>query len=425
MSTRARQLNKYLGAYDQPILRDMMFWVLIGLFVFVFAALMSPSDGSQRPTGMPLWLDSSLGALVLGGLIGYPIAIARRIIRYMSRRSGSLPNGPDLPTQNPSPPDTPGESRRPLDGVDSNHIPPSFLLPTGPVTNVNSSARISISDSSILSQARAKLPFPIARTARSLQISHDPIEQYTLLLELAESISISVAAVAAAWLNQNEPDNPELQALYQALWRGISQGTWHSAIAAAAKSMADSASAIPGYCQGVNKSKKTPDLVSILRTVVEERNRWAHGARPTTKGDAAVRVDELFEHLDLALRKVSFLQQSPWVLVRDTSFDRRRKLSIANVGVAMSDHPEFEPSTISTSTQLADDTLYIDANGIYIDLTPLIVYKYCAHCRQPEMFYADRLARGSAVLKSFARGHEAFDEDIFEEIQQIINRPAS
>jgi len=426
MPTRARQPNKYLGAYDQPILRDTMFWVLIGLITLAFVALISPTDGDQRTTGLPLWLDSLLGAFLMGVLFGYPIALIRRIIRASRiRRSGSSSDDSDHLIRHPAPIDTSSDLPTSPYEQDISDIPSFKIPPPLPFSHESSRSGELVSESSVLSQARDSLPFPIARTARSLQITRDPIEQYTLLLELAESISISVATVAAAWLNQNEPDNPQLQALYQALSRGVSQGAWHSIIPAAARSMANSEFPIPGYCQGVGKSKKTADLVSILRPVVEECNRWAHGARPTNKGDATIRVEELVVHLDLAIRKISFLQQSPWILVRDTNFDRRRKLFVANVGLAMSDHPEFAPSSISTSTPLAEDTLYVDADGRFIDLTPLIVYKYCAHCRQPEMFYADRSDRGRAVLKSFARGHQTFDEEIFEEIQQLINRPTA
>ncbi|MGV9862620.1 hypothetical protein [Rhodococcus koreensis] len=424
MSTHACERNKYLGAYDKPILRDKMLWVLIGLIIFGFVALLSPNEGAERSTGIPLWLDSLLGALVVGATIGYPLALVRRVIRlFVSRRSGHLSSNSDL-IHNHTPLETFSDIPRSVRENGGGYTTPRPILPVDPVVKQNSLAGNLVADSASLSRAREGLPFPIARTARSLQISHNPIEQYTLLLELAESISVSVGAVAAAWLIRNEPDNPQLQSLYQAMSRGVSQGTWHSVIAAAAKSMANSESAIPGYCQGVGQSKKSPDLVSILRGVVEERNRWAHGARPTTKGDAAIRINDILEKLDIALRKISFLGHSPWILVRDTSYDRRSGQFVANVGKAMSDHPEFEPSTIRTSTPLAEDTLYVDAKGIYIDLTPLVVYKYCVHCRQPEMFYADRLDRGRAVLKSFARGHETFDEEIFEEFQDIMNRPA-
>lgn len=425
MPTQARQTNKYLGAYDQPVLRDPMVWVLIGLVMLCFVALMFPAEGTRQQTAMPLWLDSLLGGLVVGAIVGYPAALVRRMIRALRRRR----SGPELkdafqPVQN-VPPIRAEKDPEQLNRESVERTPTRPFPPAAPASHESSSAGDLVSDLSILSEARELLPFPIARTARSLQISRDPIEQYTLLLELAESISITVAATAASWLNQNEPDNPHLQGLYQALPRGISQGTWNSVIPSAAKAMSESAYAIPGYCQGVGKSKETPDLVNVLRPVVEERNRWAHGARPTSKGDAAGRVGDLLVHLDAALSKVRFLTESPWVLIRDTTFDRRRRIFIANAGLAMSDHPEFARETIRTAIPLAEDTIYVETKELFIDLTPLIVYKYCAHCRQPEMFYADRLNGRRAVLKSFARGHQTFDEGIFEEIQQIINRPAS
>lgn len=259
------------------------------------------------------------------------------------------------------------------------------------------------------------MPYPIARAARALQINSDPMQQYALLLELGESVTVTTGAEAAAWLRDHTPGDHGLQTLLRSLDRGVSQGTWHDVINAAAKQMKDNDDAIPNFVAGVTSSKKTHDLVSILRDIVTERNRWAHGARPSTRGEAQSRVDSLQPIVAEMLRKLGFLGGSKWLLVRGATFDRTAKCFSVNFGVAMSDHPEFDGIEMQTGIPLAVDTVYVQSGGAFLDLTPFVVYRYCSHCHSPEMFFVGRLKDTKAVLKSFARGHEEFDASLFEE----------
>ncbi|MGV9478075.1 hypothetical protein [Gordonia aichiensis] len=250
-------------------------------------------------------------------------------------------------------------------------------------------------------------------------MSSEPLQQYGYLLDIGESVTICVGAVAAAWMRDHCSDHPEFKRFLQGMDRGLSHGSWHPLITAAASAMAEHSSALDNYVPGVTSSKKMPALVDILREVVEERNRWAHGSRPTTKGEAMARTDTLKPVLDRALKKASFLGVHRWILVRHIEFDRRYRKFEASVGVAMGDHPDFEISSISTNTPLALDNIYSQSQVGFIDLAPFIVYRYCSHCHSPEMFFTDRLKDNGAVLKSFARGHEEFDEAIFAEFAAL------
>ncbi len=56
-----------------------------------------------------------------------------------------------------------------------------------------------------------------------------------------------------------------------------------------------------------------------------------------------------------------------------------------------------------------------------LDLTPMLVIRYCDQCRQPEVCHADRVdERAGVSLKSFARGHQVFDPDLVPEVNSLI-----
>lgn len=86
----------------------------------------------------------------------------------------------------------------------------------------------------------------------------------------------------------------------------------------------------------------------------------------------------------------------------------------------MGDHPEFDLSIQVVSQPVANDTFYVLTDTGPLDLSPLLVLRFCEVCRQPEVCYADRVDDQHGVsLKSFARGHQVFDRDLVVEVDSI------
>ena len=149
-------------------------------------------------------------------------------------------------------------------------------------------------ESEALTRARLELPYPVARAARAVQTTQDPLEQYQYLLDLAEALTLTLGMLSASWLRQYAPEDASLQMLHDHyLLRGVSQGHWHAVTKAAEKAMAVSETAIPGFVDGVRSRKGDSGGMDALKLVLGERNRAAHGARPHNRAEAAVRIAEL------------------------------------------------------------------------------------------------------------------------------------
>lgn len=246
------------------------------------------------------------------------------------------------------------------------------------------------------------------------------MEQYQHLLDLGEALTLSVGMLSAGWLRIHAPDSAALQTLHEAFHTGgVSQGHWHEVSAAAAKAMAVSEAAIPGFVLGIQNQKKDRGFIESVKPVLEERNRAAHGARPHNRSEAAVRNAELLPALEHAVGRAAFLADTPWVLVEGTSFRRQDHRWNARLRRAMGDHPEFDAVTEVVDFPLANDTFYV-MSSTPLDLTPMLVIRYCSQCRQPEVCYADRVDQRDGVsLKSFARGHQVFDQDLVHEMATL------
>ena len=55
----------------------------------------------------------------------------------------------------------------------------------------------------------------------------------------------------------------------------------------------------------------------------------------------------------------------------------------------MGDHPDFDAVNQIIDYPLANDTFYVMAEPEPLDLTPMLVIRYCDQCRQPEVCMSD------------------------------------
>ena len=175
-----------------------------------------------------------------------------------------------------------------------------------------------------------------------------------------------------------------------------------------------------GLAEALKKGKGGSGLVADLTTLVQERNRWAHGAAPRNELEASERLESVFPVLERAFDRARFLSDSPWVLTNDTRFRRREGDFEVHASHAMGDHPDFEHVTFVSTRPLAEDVFYLRTGGDFLDMTPLVVMRQCPTCHQREVAYADRLdAREGVSLKTFDRGHVLFDRGLVDELRTV------
>lgn len=253
-------------------------------------------------------------------------------------------------------------------------------------------------------------------------MTQDPLEQYQYILDLGEALTLTLGMLSASWLRQHAPENASLQMLHDAyLLRGVSQGHWHEVSKSAEKAMVASDTAFPGFVDGVRNRKGDQGAVEALKVLLTERNKAAHGARPHNRAEAAVRTSELAPTAIHAVGRANFLAETPWVLVESIALRRHDKRWTARFRRAMGDHPDFDAVTNVIDHPLANDTFYVLAEHEPLDLTPMLVIRYCDQCRQPEVCHADRVDDQTGVsLKSFARGHQVFDRSLVGEVRSFV-----
>jgi hypothetical protein len=412
--------NYRLGVFRRPVVKDWAFWhAAAWATALAVATFVDPIEGSTSP----VWFDA-LGVGLTGFfLIGWPVAALRRAVQSVKSRASASRTRRDRDREQP----TPQSEVRPPVSVSKDQpratSPTRRTQPSTPAVPLTSFTGAELMDSYVLERARKEMPYPVARAARAVQTTQDSLEQYQHLLDLGEALTVTLGMLSTSWLRQHAPQDPALRMLHdQYLLRGVSQGHWHAVTKSAEKAMASSSAALPGFVEGVRSRKGQSGTLEVLKVILAERNKSAHGARPHNRAEAAVRSAELAPTVLQAVEQVDFLVGAQWALVESVALRRQDKRWNVRVRRAMGDHPEFDTATLVVDHPVMNDTFYVLTQPEPLDLTPMLVIRYCDQCRQPEVCHADRVDEHAGVsLKSFARGHQVFDWDLVEEVHSLVH----
>ena len=412
-----QDMRYVLGVFARPVARDWAFWHAVAWTVALGVTSYLDPEGLENSSG-PLWLNAAGVGLVSFFFIGWPVAGVRRIFRmFRARRSPPEATSSNAPRE--------AASSDPIslglkDTADSAMVHPSPQADS-PIP-LSSYAGVGLRDHEVLTNARQTFPYPVARAVRAVQTTQDPLEQYQHMLDLGEALTLTVGMLSASWLRTYSPSNEALRLLYDAYHlRGVSQGHWHEVTKAAEQAMVVSPKKLPGFLAGIGKKKGRSDLLGELKIILAERNRAAHGARPHNRAEAAVRTQDLEPSVTAAVGLADFLAQAPWILVEGVSLRRQDRRWNVRLRKAMGDHPDFDAASDVLDHPLANDTFYVMSGPEPLDLTPMLVLRYCEVCRQPEVCHADRVdERFGVCLKSFARGHEVFDRELVADVSTLV-----
>ncbi|MDX6260153.1 MAG: hypothetical protein QOH84_1841 [Kribbellaceae bacterium] len=285
----------------------------------------------------------------------------------------------------------------------------------------------------ILVVARDSLPHPTARAVRFLQQAHDARDQYEAVLVAAETLAITLSVTAAALLNDRQQPGPghtragnqELSALRSAyLGKGVMFGTWTSWLGSLAPLLTAHPDLVPGLRDAIADRPDTPGIVGHLNALRDERNKAAHGNKPHSRQEFALRVAELTPHLETALSQARFLEDIPWLLTVSSSFQPRSNSFQVVARRAMGDHPDFETRTFTWATPVADDVFYVLGPAGPLSLSPFIASRFCGRCSQLEVCYAYRTGKqhGPATFKSFDSGHDIPADELGDDLRSLPDR---
>jgi hypothetical protein len=267
---------------------------------------------------------------------------------------------------------------------------------------------------------------------RVLQQAYAPRDRYDAILDIGEALAITICVTAAAILRDQiksaPSDDPAVRALatLRSAYTGPGAmfGTWTSWLTNLQPLVNQRPGLIPGLSEALEGSAGGPSIVDELNTLRQERNRTAHGGRPHTTHEYAVRVEELMTPVRGALRQAAFLQQSPWLLTVSCSFQPRSQVFDVVTRRVMGDHPDFETQNFTWRQPVADDMFYVLGPTGPVLMSPFVASRFCNHCNQVEVCYAYRTGRreGPATFKSFDSGHDIGVDELGDDLRSLPER---
>ena len=451
---RPRNRNSVLRLYDGPVYRDWAFWLTVGNVVL---GGVSMTASTAAPSTNPLWLDMILGAVLLGFMFGIvPAWLRLWIRRWTWRRRQRSPQTitptQDAPLQQPQPSQFPMQWAGPAtwqqrtampEPRQQDHVPPQAPWnaprpeqsagpprPTSPPPPPPPGPNPSAADD--LAVARGTLPHPVARSVRVLQQAHVPRDRYDAILDIAEALAITICVTVAAILRDQgkdaSSDDPAARALatLRSAYTGPGAmfGTWTSWLTNLRPLLSQRPELIPGLSDALDVRGDIPGIVDELNTLRLERNRAAHGDRPHTAHEYAVRAGELMPTLRGALRHSAFLRQSPWLLTVSCSFQPRSQVFDVVTRRVMGDHPDFETQNFTWRQPVADDMFYVLGPTGPVLMSPFVASRFCNHCNQVEVCYAYRTGKreGPATFKSFDSGHDIGVDELGDDLRGLPER---
>ncbi|WP_433345235.1 N-6 DNA methylase [Micromonospora sp. CA-111912] len=263
-------------------------------------------------------------------------------------------------------------------------------------------------------------PYAIARAVRQMRHSTTVRESHESAIQCAESLILSLGiASLSVCAERGWHDLAEVAEWSRSVERGgVSLGHWVGVIRAVGNFARERRDDPAGLAEATAGQKGGNGLISDLSALVTMRNKIRHGGGPRTQAEIEKSLKDL-EHLLLhALTGSAFLARTRWVYttkLRWSSGDNLFKIS----GLAvMGDHPDFESIEFEAPRPLDDQRLYmISQAGEKFELAPFCVLDDCPSCLAPELYYPNRLAGSSALLKSLDRGHELESSPVFVALQ--------
>ncbi|MBB4782980.1 hypothetical protein [Streptomyces rapamycinicus] len=431
-----KRRNSVFRLYDAPLYRDWAFWNTAGWGLI--AGISIPTTPPTEPTPLSLWLDTLLAIVIFVAVLGVIPAWLRLVIRRWRWSRHQQSPRYDVPA---SPARTAQETvAAPPLGPPPPQASPGMALGSATAPSARSTAcrpesvERSVVPAELLADARNALPHPVARAVRALQQAYTPKEKYEALLDAAETLAITVSLTAAALLQgriesrsgseghgQGLGQN-NLSALRKAyLGRGVMFGTWTTWLDRLRPLAADHPDLVIGLHHALKDTPDDAGIVGHLDVLREERNRAAHGNKPKSQPESALRVAECTHHLEHALAKAQFLKNLSWLFTVSCVYQPRLRTFDVVAEDAMGDHPDFERRTFTWDRPVGNELFYLLGPGGPVSLSPFVANLFCSQCRQMEVCYAYKVGKGdgSAIFKSFGRGHEIVAPGMGDEIRSL------
>jgi len=262
-------------------------------------------------------------------------------------------------------------------------------------------------------------PFPLAYSYHLSLDAASAAEESTMLLRAAENLlaflgSVTLCLIPAA-------HRAELGVDYLRLWRGgISPGGWLDTIGRCAKFLRQSHDQLGLALASQLLGKKGNGTCSALHELVCMKNDQKHDRAFGTE-DACVRENpRLKEVLEGVYSDLEMLADHPFRLVYSLDVSEKGDLYVLDCFRYQGAFPKPRRERIEWYEAMPKNRLYLEVSEMnWVPLSPFIRRVHCPRCGENELFYVDKMTGdGTALLKSFERGHTVEVPEVAEAIEK-------
>lgn len=272
-------------------------------------------------------------------------------------------------------------------------------------------------------QVRNFYPYPVAYGYRLVQGLVNPASRCPEQLRVAENVLAFLGSLCLSLLR--EEDLAEVGSdLLARLDRGMTHKAWKDVAGACCSRLSDyNDHPLADDLVSLHISSESRGLGGVLEELVEVRNEFHHGSKPTSEEGYERLSAEIGELLGETVDRLAFLTEYP---VREvTGMDRPRGARRVELTCRrhMGDHPGFGTEVVRHHRPLKKGDLFVEVEeDWWINLHPFVTMHTCPKCENREVYFLDALTEGrkTVELKSFERGHEEDSEDIASELTETL-----
>jgi hypothetical protein len=259
-------------------------------------------------------------------------------------------------------------------------------------------------------------PFPIAYGYRLLASISNPTDLYKEQLRVGENILAFLASVAMSLIQPADRASVGLDV--RDVWDGgASPGHWREIIGKCCKVLSTykdhplSASIVRLHITAEKRA-----FGAAVQQIIAAKNDFKHDRGPRTEEECDARTKEMQRTLDDCITALAFFTEYPIRQIIDVDVTRTGEVKLRCLTL-VGDHPGLPQEEVPYRIALPKRDLYIAAAGVgWVPLFPLLVARNCRTCKTRETFFLDKWNRkkGTAMRKSFERGHEEETNEVIE-----------
>ncbi len=259
-------------------------------------------------------------------------------------------------------------------------------------------------------------PFPIAYGYRLLASISNPTDLYKEQLRVGENILAFLASIAMSLIQPADRASAGLDV--RDIWDGgASPGHWRDITGKCCKVLGTYKDhPLAASIVGLHITAEKRGFGAAVQRLITAKNDFKHDRGPRTEEEFESATRDMQQTLEACIKALAFFMEHPIRQVIDHDVTRTGEFKLRCLSL-VGDHPGLPQEELSYRTPLPKRDLYIAAAGVgWVPLFPLLVARNCPRCKTRETFFLDKWNRnkGTAMRKSFERGHEEETNDVVQ-----------